>query len=293
MIRQLKTTAKKIAAKIYGEEVRIIRSSRFIQSCSFVMSENYYRELHDLLHIAKVDGYELTRTGSPNDGGYIMLDDFHDGGIAYSFGIDHDVSWDMDMASRGYDIFMYDHTIDGLPEENQRFHFFREGIADGVTNDDRLKTLEELIQKNHHQDKRNMILKMDVEGAEWGFIENVKPETLAQFEQILFEFHDVVRTDSPERVLSAFRKLNATHKLVHLHANNHQHYVSAGGKNFCNVIEASYVIRDKYRTDDEYDVVLPLGIDNRNCVLFPEIELGRWNENFEAGKMASASIRCI
>ena len=65
-----------------------------------------------MLHIAKVGGFDLVRTGKHYDGGYIMLDDFHAGDIAYSFGICDDVSWDKDMASRGYDIFMYDHTID-------------------------------------------------------------------------------------------------------------------------------------------------------------------------------------
>ena len=49
-----------------------------------------------------------------HDGGYILLDDFHEGSIAYSFGISTDVTWDKEMASRGYDVFMYDHTIDKL-----------------------------------------------------------------------------------------------------------------------------------------------------------------------------------
>ena len=133
----------------------------------FFASPQYYDELQELLRVGKAEGFELVRVGCNNDGGYIMLDDFG-GGIAYSFGIAGDVSWDKDMASRGYDVYMYDHTIDGLPEDNPRFHWSKLGISDGMTHDGRLKSLEELIASNGHEGKHNMILKMDVEGAEWG-----------------------------------------------------------------------------------------------------------------------------
>ena len=184
-------------------------------TCKLTASTEYYKELHGLLHIAKAEGYELTRTGQDNDGGYVMLDDFP-GGIAYSFGICGDVSWDKYMAARGYDIFMYDHTIDGLPEENARFHWSKLGIVDGVTNDDRLKDLEELISRNGHENQRDMILKMDVEGAEWGFFERVKPETLSQFSQMTFEFHEIVNADWSQKILNGLCKVNETHQLIHV-----------------------------------------------------------------------------
>ena len=122
-----------------------------------IKSEDYYRELHKLLKIDCAEGFGLVRIGRDYDGGYILLNDLP-GGIAYSFGICNDVSWDKDMASRGYDVFMYDHTIDGLPEQNARFHWSKLGISDGTTNDERLKTLEELISHNGHEGKRDMIL---------------------------------------------------------------------------------------------------------------------------------------
>lgn len=254
-----------------------------------VASEDYYDALHGLLKINSVDGFGLARIGREHDGGYIMLDDFP-GGVAYSFGISNDVSWDKDMASRGYDVFMYDHTIDGLPEENPRFHWSKLGIGDGVSHDEMLKTLEELISMNHHEDKRDMILKMDVEGAEWGFLESVKPETLAQFSQIVFEIHGMINPADPERVLRLLRKINETHQLVHLHANNVGNYVTTGGKNFPALFEVSYVLRDKYKFSEDYDVNLPLKIDMPNVTGWPEIPLGHWNSKTEFdGRMIYSS----
>ena len=250
---------------------------------SFITSRNYYSEIHNLLHISKVEDFNLVRVGNNDDGGYILLDDFKSGGIAYSFGISDDVSFDKDIASKGYDVFMYDHTVGGLPEANKNFHFFKQGIADGVTQDERLKSLEYFISQNHHEHQRDMILKMDVEGAEWGFLESVKPETLSQFSQLTFEFHDMINPSNSERILTALRKINETHQLIHLHANNNGSYISIGGKNFCSLTEVTYILRDKYKLVNDYDVNLPLSLDMPNIKSFPEIILGHWNEelNFD------------
>ena len=67
---------------------------------------------------------DLLRIGRAYDGGYVMVDDF-DNCVAYSFGISDDVSWDFDIAKRGIDVYMYDHTIDSLPVYDERFHFFK------------------------------------------------------------------------------------------------------------------------------------------------------------------------
>ena len=263
-----------------------------IKNAFLALPREYYEEIHELLHLAKIDGVELVRIGKDNDGGYIMPDDFSsDDKIAYSFGISNDVSWDKGMASRGYDVFMYDHTIDGLPEENPRFHWTKLGIADGYIQNDMLKTLDELIKANHHEDKHNMILKMDVEGAEWGFLEMVSSDMLAQFSQILIEFHGINDLGFQEKVLTALRKLNLTHKAVHIHSQNVGQHISLGAQTFSNQIEVSYVRRDKYSLDDSYDPVLPLNIDMPALLHIPEICLGRWNRKITpADKFSAISL---
>ena len=268
MLRIVKKLAKRILRKCIKP----------IGTYDFITDPDYYNELQKLLHLAKPEGFDLVRLGREHDGGYILLNDFHDGDIAYSFGICDDVSWDKDMALRGYDIFMYDHTIDALPEDNPRFHWAKLGIAGGITQDESLKTLDELVKANHHEDRQNMILKMDVEGAEWGFLHNVSSKLLSQFSQMTFEFHGIPNHYDPELVLSIFRKINQTHQLVHIHANNNGNYISLGNKKFCALFELTYVLRSKYTFSENYDVNLPLSIDEVNIPSLPEIELVRWNE---------------
>ena len=256
----------------------------------FITSLDYYNAIQDLLHIYRADGFGLTRTGSKGCAGYVMLDDFSGEKIAYSFGIGEDVAWDKDMASRGYDVFMYDHTIDGLPEHNSRFHWSKLGIADGIAQDDRLRTLDELIAANHHEDKRDMILKIDVEGAEWGFLRQTSSETLSKFSQIIFELHSINHHEDRELILGGLRKLNMTHRLVHLHSCNWGWHMSIGGKNFPTVYEASYVLKDKYNIVDDYDPCLPLDLDSPTSVLVPDIELGHWNRRAELDDMFTLNI---
>ena len=45
------------------------------------------------------------------DGTYVMLNDFDNIKICYSIGIDHNVDFDKDIASRGIEVYIYDHII--------------------------------------------------------------------------------------------------------------------------------------------------------------------------------------
>ena len=243
----------------------------------------YYESLRARLHMKKLVGKNLVRVGRANDGGYIMVDDFKSN-VAYSFGISDDVSWDWDMALRGYEIFMYDPTIDGLPQENARFHFFKEGIAGFEFRDKNLNTLEHFIKRNGHEDKDNMILKMDVEGAEWSFLATVSSETLSKFDQMVFEFHDIIAPKDQSvmnATLACINKINRTHSLVHLHANNCGSLMILDDKILVpNILELTYVKTSNYELVDDENIYLPIPIDAPNNKSHPEIPLGFWNKKF-------------
>ena len=62
---------------------------------------------------------------------------------------------------------MYDHIINKLPYNNEKFHWKKIGIAGNAEKNYQLKTLEDLIVENGHSNEYNMILKIDVEEAEF------------------------------------------------------------------------------------------------------------------------------
>ena len=246
----------------------------------------YYNLLRSRLKIKKVVGKNFVRLGKANDGGYIMLDNFQNNsdGIAYSFGISNDVSWDWDMAQRGYEIFMYDMTINALPKENPRFHFFKEGIAGIEIKEQSLNTLSHFIKRNGHEGKTNMILKMDVEGAEWSFLSTVSSETLSQFDQMIFEFHDLIEPKNQSLMnatLACLTKINQTHSLIHLHANNNGSLLIIDDKIlFPELLELTYVKTSNYELVDDENIFLPISLDQPNQPFRQDIPLGFWNKKY-------------
>lgn len=232
------------------------------------------RELFPLMIVDSPKGF--VRMGRKNDGGYVMLDDFENREIAYSIGIADDVSWDTAMTERGIEVYMYDHTIDGIQDGNERFHFFRTGLCAEGAQTDCLKSLPELMQDNGHSEQYGMILKIDIEGAEWDVLCSLDEEILKHFSQIVFEFHGLIFPENEEKIRLAMSHLNLTHQLVHIHGNNFGSYIQLGGAILPELIEGTYLLREEYQ-------FIPSGKDFRwkpdsanNCYL-PDIFLGSWN----------------
>lgn len=175
--------------------------------------------IRELCKVKKVRGYEMVRIGSMGDGGYVMVDDFKNKEIAYSIGIASEIGWDMEMAQRGFQVFCFDHTINGLPICHDQLHFIKLGLAGSSNISHRLCTLDTMLDLNNHCEKCKMILKIDIEGAEWNFLQMVSSDILERFSQITMELHDLLNTDSYEKIISGLEKLNQTHQVVWVHAN--------------------------------------------------------------------------
>lgn len=193
-----------------------------------VYGSDLYRRAQAILRLLTpqdVDGVGFKRVGGANDGGYVMLDDITASTtpIAYSIGINRDVTWDTDIAAQGIDVFMYDHTIDALPSSNPRFHFRRQGLTGSMAGE-ALLTLAEMLEANRHGEEPRMLLKIDIEGAEWDALWHAPPDLLSRFSQIVIEFHGLIPTtqdDYGTRIQGVLQKLLQTHQPVHIHANTY------------------------------------------------------------------------
>lgn len=237
--------------------------------------EEYFELIKKLCAVKRTVGYELVRAGQKYDGGYIMLNDFRNSDIAYSFGIECDVSWDEWIARRGINVYCYDHTIEQLPKRNRRLHFNKIGIAGNDCKENNLLSMETILKKDQHEKKKGIILKMDVEGAEWDFIHSVSFDVLKQFSQIIFELHEITNINNKEFIINALQKINKTHQAIWIHANNGGGVEKAGEILMPRVIEVTYANRNRYVFEPtEYNCPLP--IDRPNVKAYKEIELKGW-----------------
>lgn len=239
------------------------------------MKKRYFKLVKKLCKVKKVDGYQLIRVGGKNDGSYIMLDDFDNSKIAYSFGIGRNISWDECMADKGIDVYCYDYTIDGLPRENDRLHFNKIGISGIDKSEEKLLSMSSILRKNCHDGLRNIILKMDVEGAEWDFLESVSSDLLNCFSQMTFELHEVTGMTQRKTIIAALKKINKTHQAIWLHGNNNGRVDTAGNIDIPSLLEITYVNRNQYKfIPTVYNC--PIDIDEPNIKGKPDIVLKDW-----------------
>jgi len=190
-------------------------------------------------------GLDLQRVGGALDGAYVMAPIGSVDG-ALSIGVGHDVTWDQVIAARGIPVHMFDPTVDGLPEPvpGGIFHKIGIGSTAGLLDGMELRPLDALMALAGTADSRELLLKVDVEGAEWS---SLCATDFAPFQQVLLEMHDLSRLQNAataDEILRTVRSLAATHRPVHVHANNEGAFNRYDGRWFPDVIEVSYVRRD-------------------------------------------------
>jgi hypothetical protein len=162
----------------------------------------------------------LERFGAPNDGGYLMCGNLlQNVRTAYSYGIGGEDSWGCQIArERGLPVHQYDCFDKRRPKCKGTVTIFHEECVDGrprIEGSRRFDTVSRQISRNGDDGKR-LVVKMDVEGAEWASLMATPDSVLDRIDQLAVEFHG---TTSP-RYVAALRKLKRTFYLVHLHFNN-------------------------------------------------------------------------
>ena len=211
--------------------------------------------IYHLIAPKKVVGKKRILIGKKDNGCYVLLDDFKNIRYAYSFGISFMIQFDDELANRGIDIYMYDHTINSLPYNKTKFHWQKKGLAGKDEITENLNTIENYLIENGHKDEKDMILKIDTEGAEWSALIDISEDVLNQFKYILMELH-FTNTKNGEIYYKVLKKLHKTHQVFYHRCAMRNVMIQFGNNNICSAIELSYVIR-KDNTFEKDDSIYP------------------------------------
>lgn len=193
------------------------------------------------------------RVGEQNDGGYVMCeDDLKLGTIqaAYSYGISGYDGWG-NQISREFQIpvFEYDCTNPKRPKacSSCDLRFNSECIAEETaTAKERFGTLSQHMKRNGHDhvSAGALLLKIDIEGAEWPILAEEPTKNLKKFREIVIEFHNLKEISAHPLYLRAVRNImNAGFVVDHIHGNNCCEEVSFGSHHVPNVLEVTYLQR--------------------------------------------------
>eukprot|EP00403_Amphidinium_massartii_P032258 CAMPEP_0178443922 /NCGR_PEP_ID=MMETSP0689_2-20121128/39187_1 /TAXON_ID=160604 /ORGANISM="Amphidinium massartii, Strain CS-259" /LENGTH=315 /DNA_ID=CAMNT_0020068029 /DNA_START=12 /DNA_END=959 /DNA_ORIENTATION=+ len=193
------------------------------------------------------------RYGEKHDGGYLMCMDQYSGKhpavqAAYSMGVEHHDKWSEHVASRlNLPVYQFDCTVKTAPQGCSNCHFFSKCIKSSDGHDDsfpgRSWSMKEVLENTGMADagNRTLLMKMDIEAAEWAIFESEDPNLLRKFEQIVVEFHRLRDDSRHSQYLRALQTiLSAGFKVAHLHGNNYEGMYRVGSYSVPNVLEVTF-----------------------------------------------------
>jgi hypothetical protein len=222
-----------------------------------------------------VENIPKIRVGCNEDGGYVMLNKLDEVVCALSFGVGKEISWDTAMANRGCPIFMFDHTVDGPPENNPQFVFHKKMLGSGEGPG--MTSIESALRDHGAPGRRN-VLKIDIEGEEWAAFDATSRLALERFSQIVCEFHNFSYCSDRAwlaRALRVMEKLSSCFVVVHVHGNNYLPYSIISNVPFPEALEVTLVNRDNIFISTSSEC-FPSALDRPNASSRPDLVLGRF-----------------
>ena len=169
--------------------------------------------------------------GKVGDGTYILPSNFiNNNTTLISLGIADDTSFEEDFLHNFPNsiVYAFDPSINFLPKENNRIIFESKGVAGIFSSKKEYITLESILNKLPNK-TTDIILKMDIEGWEWGIFEKTNlnkyniPVIVIEFhfttmnsfyEWLFFPYFFYIRYKTLKKVLNKYY-------IMHMHANNY------------------------------------------------------------------------
>jgi len=185
-------------------------------------SDRFRAALFTELQPVELSNCRLERFGEQHDGGYLICGNLLDSIKAgYSYGIAGYDQWGCDVA-RKFNVRVHQYDCFNLTKpscSNGVTVFHGECIGPSRRTDENgriFDTLENQFASNGDGANR-VVVKMDVEGAEWETLLRTPPAVLERIDQFVVEFHGV----GLENQIAVVRRLKEFFHVAHLHFNNY------------------------------------------------------------------------
>jgi hypothetical protein len=216
--------------------------------------------------------HELIRIGGDGDGGYLVPNDFEGIDTCFSPGVSTNSNFENDLTKKEIQCFLADFSVDAPPIENVLFDFEKKYL--GIDNNEIYITLENWINLKA-PNKKELILQMDIEGAEYSVIFHTSEDTFSKFRILVIEFHSfdsILTKEGYELMRLTFSKLLKIFDIVHIHPNN-----CCGTAKYKNlviprVMEFTFLRKDRI-TNREPAKIFPHSLDIKNVAEKADIHL--------------------
>lgn len=226
------------------------------------------RRLVERLHPVTTEK-ELIRIGENGDGGYLVPNDL-DGIVAcFSPGVDVKASFEEALVARGIPCYLADASVERAPVANPLIHFDKKFL--GVVDDASTITLDSWVKK-YAPAEGDLMLQMDIEGAEWPVLLNVSDQILERFRIIVVELHSLERLIDKfifELMFATLDRLLRQFCVVHIHPNNVVTPLRVGDLVIPKLLEITLLRRDRSKPTG-YARQFPHSLDFKNVANLPD-----------------------
>jgi FkbM family methyltransferase len=214
----------------------------------------------------KPSPYRLKRIGSNRDGAYLVPDDLEGIDACFSPGVANTKDFEDVLTDKhGIKCHLCDHSSDAHLLETplrQGMQTFKkkwldvDGSADSIS-------LADWIEELSPWPDRDLLLQMDIEGAEYRNLLGCDDAVLKRFRIIVIEIHDLHVVRHPEQFEKQLgpllRKLDKQFVCVHAHPNNccGDFELPGTGLNIPNIHELTFLRRDRFAPARRFAPLIP------------------------------------
>lgn len=264
------------------------RRSRFLKSARHTESLVTRVELEDFLTSVRPINteHELIRVGANGDGGYLVPNILKDIDFVFSPGVANTATFEEALIAVGIPCYLADYSVEVSPISGDKVDFEKKFI--GRFDNEMFMTMDTWI-KMKKIDSNNLLLQMDIEGAEWDVFDSMAHETLLKFRVIVIEFHNLhllFFRFSFERIKKIFELLLNDFYIVHYHPNNNDGLQEFLGLKISPTAEITFLRKDSCSEKVPRDKITHL-LDTQNSDWKPFV-YAESTFNFDAGLVSQA-----
>jgi FkbM family methyltransferase len=227
--------------------------------------------------------FPLIRVGGSSDGAYLVPADLEGIAACFSPGVNNFKNFEDELSlNYGIACHMCDYTSDvdllATPLHRPMQSFSKKWLAAEPDADS--LTLPEWIGQHVSDRDTDLMLQMDIEGAEYGILLSLEREVLSRFRILVIEFHSLHRALADYRVLRdvclpLFENISRDFVCIHAHPNNYLpfgHVIPGHSASLPELLELTFLRRDRFlgsRPFADRPVLIPHPLDVSNVPANP------------------------
>lgn len=229
-----------------------------------------------------VPEFTKKRLGKNGDGGYVVpMDVLKEVEAVVVFGINDEDSFEKDLANyvdpKKVPFYLCDPFVPYTAAGTNDFTFCSLGLA-GETKGNMI-TLPDFLRRYSLEGKK-ILLKVDIEGAEWESFASLRPADLQNVVCFIVEFHRLIHLQELPLQNKTFDLLNSAFFLNHCHVNNNGLIFTFDQYLYPDVLECTYVntslIRKSNLSLERRTEMYPSILDQANIDVRPDYPIGWW-----------------